>query len=272
MQVDKWIASATRTLADAGIKTARLDTLVLTETVISKDRSWLLAHPTDEIEESDIYQLNKLIIRRASHYPLAYITNHAYFYNNMFYVDEHVLIPRPESEAIIDALKTLSPNNKLVIIDVGTGSGALAITAKLLFPASHVIALDINPECLKIAKKNSISLHADVEFLQSDLLESLPTILEANSVVIANLPYVPTDFPINQSADFEPRVAIFSGKDGLDLYVRLFKEVSSLALKPGYIITESLSTQHRPLQSIARGAGYELQDTNDYVQLFSHRH
>ncbi len=269
MQLDKWILSATNTLEEAGIKTSRLDVLVLAESLLGKDRSWLLAHPTDRIAISDVDRLNKFIVRRTTHYPLAYITNKAYFYNHVFYVDDHVLVPRPESEAIIDTLKALPANDKQTIIDVGTGSGALAITAKLLFPKSAVIGTDIDPHCLNIAAKNALSLKGNITFVQSDLLKSLSAGQLANSVLLANLPYVPTDFPINDSAGFEPRTAIFGGEDGLDLYLRLYEEISGLDLKPKHIITESLPTQHRALGSIAKKAGYTLRSTNEYTQLFN---
>jgi len=114
------------------------------------------------------------------------------------------------------------------------------------------MALDIDPSCLKIAKTNSASFDAHITFLQSDLLKSLPVNSAANSVMLVNLPYVPTDFPINDSADFEPRTAIFGGIDGLELYTGLFGQINCLSLKPNYMITESFPSQHSALQAIAR--------------------
>ena len=270
MEIDSWLATATKTLAESGIKTARLDSLVLLETVLGKDRSWLLAHPADKISQTRLNTLSRFIAKRSTHYPLAYITNRAYFYNNQFFVNNSVLIPRPESETIIDVLKIIPPRDITTIIDVGTGSGALAITAKLLYPKVSVVAVDIDAKCLQVAKKNSLSLNADIKLFKSDLLGSLSTDLFKDSTLLINLPYVPDSLPINESAKLEPRLAIFGGASGLDLYSRLFDQITTLRSKPSYIITESLPAQHSNLQSIADSANYKCLATDDFVQLFSH--
>lgn len=272
MEIDSWIKSATKILAKAGIDTPRLDSLVLAENVLGKDRSWLLAHQSEEITKNDLLLLNKYISKRSSHYPLAYITHIAHFYNNQFFVNEHVLVPRPESETIIDTLKTLRINETSTIVDIGTGSGALAIVAKLLYPNYRVIALDIDQECLEVAKKNALSLKTNITFLQSDLLESLPANLMNGSVFLANLPYVPNDFSINGSAKSEPELAIFGGTSGLELYSQLFAQINMMSSKPNYIITESFPDQHKTLQYIASQMDYKCLATNDFIQLFSHLH
>jgi|SRR5665213_1702308 len=269
MEIDSWIATATKTLADSGIETARLDSLILLETVTGKDRSWLLAHSTDKITQTRLNTLNRFIAKRSTHYPLAYITNRAYFYNNQFFVNNSVLVPRPESETIIDVLKTLSPRDRTTIIDVGAGSGALAITAKLLYPKASIVAVDIDEACLKVVKKNSLSLKADIKIFKSDLLESLPANLLKDSILLANLPYVPDSFAVNKSASLEPKLAIFGGASGLGLYSRLFDKIIELASKPSHIITESLPAQHSNLQSIAALAGYKNLTTDDFIQVFS---
>jgi len=271
MGIDSWTKSATKTLAEAGIDTPRLDSLVLAENVIGKDRSWLLAHQTEKITKNNLLLLNKFIAKRSAHYPLAYITHIAHFYNNQFFVNEHVLVPRPESETIIDTLKTLPRKDTSTIIDIGTGSGALAIVAKLLYPNSRVIALDIDQKCLEVAKKNALSLKTNITFLQSDLLQFLPANLISNSVFLANLPYVPNDFKINGSAKSEPKLAIFGGTNGLELYAQLFTQIKALNSKPNYIITESFPDQHKMLEHIARQTEYKCLATNDFIQLFSHQ-
>jgi release factor glutamine methyltransferase len=269
MKIDSWIVSATKVLAGSGIKTARLDSLILLEFVLGKDRSWLLAHGADNITPAKLSTLNRFITQRRTHYPLAYITHRVYFYNNQFFVNNHVLVPRPESETIIDLLKTLPPKDRTVLIDIGTGSGVLAITAKLLFPKTVVFATDIDTKCLQVAKKNGLSLKANVKFFKSDLLKSLPAKLLENSVLLANLPYVPDGFTINESASLEPRAAIFGGEEGLDLYTQLFDQIMALKGTPSHVITESLPEQHDGLQSIANFAGYKLLATDDFIQVFS---
>jgi release factor glutamine methyltransferase len=270
MEIDNWIAYATKTLSDSDIETARLDSLILLEMVLGKDRSWLLAHSENNINQADLDSLNKFITKRSTHYPLAYITGRSHFYNNQFFVNEHVLVPRPESETIIDVLKTITPGDKAAIIDVGTGSGALAITAKLLFPKIDVIAVDIDKNALDVASKNAVYLKTNITFFESDLLESLPVSLIKDSILLANLPYVPGGFAINKSAKLEPKAAIFGGINGLDLYSKLFDQIKAPKSQPTYVITESLPQQHSNLESIASGAGYRCLETNDFIQLFSH--
>ncbi len=272
MTSEIWLRSATNTLTRAGIKTARLDSLVTLEYILGRDRSWILAHPEVEISKADSDALNKVVIQRSSHYPLAYITHKAYFYNTQFFVNDHVLIPRPESEAIIEVLQTLPKADMNTIIDVGTGSGNLAITAKHIFPTSNVIALDIDTECLKVARHNAQSLKADIVFIHSDLLGSLPVAQLDDSILLANLPYVPDNLTINDSAKSEPEVAIFGGNTGLEIYALLFRQIGDSTSRPEYIITESLPIQHAELSSIAEQTGYRCIAINDFVQLFSHHH
>ena len=209
MRVDDWLKSNVILLQKAGIETARLDCLVLLEDASHKDRAWLLAHGEYELEANVLATLHNKIIRRSAHVPLAYIRRHVEFYGREFAVNEHVLVPRPDSEAMIDLLKdTAAVRNEdlkhIIIIDVGTGSGALAITAKLEVPRAEVIGVDIDAACLNIADKNAKKLGANVVFMQSNLLDSMNA---AADIILANLPYVPDEYPINKAAGHEPGLA-----------------------------------------------------------------
>jgi release factor glutamine methyltransferase len=153
-----------------------------------------------------------------------------------------------------------------VIADIGTGSGALAITAKLEIPASRVIAVDIDPNCLKVAEKNASTHKTEINFKQGDLLEPLAD--RRLDIVLCNLPYVPDDWQINEAAMQEPRIAIFGGPDGLDLYRKLFEQIDNLSHKPRCILCESLPPQHKKLTTIAKKYSYRLTTTSDFIQLF----
>ncbi|MGH7195711.1 MAG: N5-glutamine methyltransferase family protein [Candidatus Saccharimonadales bacterium] len=287
MKIHDWLKQSMAILNNAGIPTARLDCLVLLESELGKDKSWLLAHPEFEINTKQIDKLNYNIAKRSKHEPLAYIRRKTEFYGREFYIDHRVLEPRPESETMIDLLKTiysqnpyLSKNNprakkslnllsKLAIIDIGTGSGALAITAKLEIPTAAVIASDIDGNCLKIASKNAKALAAEIQFYQGDLLEALPALLLATCyLLVCNLPYVPEDFQINPAAMREPRQAIFGGQDGLDLYRKLFGQIEKLNHLPQFILAEAMPPQHEKLAAIAQAAGYSLQKTDDFILVF----
>lgn len=271
MTSSSWLQSATKQLATEGISTARLDCLVLMEDMTGKERGWLLAHPEFELSETQVKKLNAQIKLRATHEPLAYLRHKTEFYGREFYIDHRVLEPRPESETMIELLKNSKLPSKPIIIDIGTGSGMLAITAKLEFPTAEVIATDIDENCLAVAKKNAKKFQTDIEFLQGDLLEPLPTskLQSPNSIMLCNLPYVPDHFQINPAAMAEPRIAIFGGSDGLDLYRKLFQQLQKLRSKPNFIFTESMPPQHEELTSIAATADFSLEKTDDFIQVFT---
>jgi release factor glutamine methyltransferase len=268
LNVETWLKKSSKTLQDAGVSTARLDTLILLEDTVGKDRSWLLAHPEHELSEAQLVVLSKLTARRATHEPLAYLRSKSAFYGREFYIDHRVLEPRPESEAIIELLKHLTLPRNPTIIDIGTGSGMLAITTKLELPTATVIATDIDQACLDVAEQNAHIHQAKINFQKSDLLQAFLTDVQGIAVIIANLPYVPDSFQINPAAMAEPRIAIFGGPDGLDLYRKLFSEVQQLALQPSFILTEAMPPQHDVLASIASSAHFSLEKTDDFIQLF----
>jgi release factor glutamine methyltransferase len=266
MTVDDWLGQAVKKLEQAGIGTARLDALVLLEDVTGRDRAWLLAHPEHELSSTESAKLKKLLSRRASHEPLAYVRTKTEFYGREFIITSAVLEPRPESETMIDLLKMLPGlPKKPRIADVGAGSGALGITAKLELPGARVELLEIDTEALKIAQKNVDKYTINVNVNSSNLLTESR---QDNNVLLCNLPYVPDEFKINPAAMREPKVAIFGGPDGLDIYRRLFSQVKNSQNKPLFILCESLPPQHETLAGIAASAGYKLTATDDFIQVF----
>ena len=264
MNIRDWLTEATQNLQEAEITTAKLDVLVLLEDVLNKNRAQLLAHPKLRITPEQERILNQLFTRRAKHEPLAYIRGKSEFYGREFIVNNHVLQPRPESETMIDMLKKL-PISSPRIADIGTGSGALAVTAKLEIPSSDVCATDIDSNCITLARKNARKHDAEVKFIQTNLLDDL----KHQDILLCNLPYVPDKLPINKSAEFEPRLALFGGADGLDLYRKLFEQIENMDMEPVFVLTESLPLQHEELAKIAQKHGYKLQMEQDFIQLFS---
>ncbi len=265
MKLDKWLASATKKLLTSGVGTARLDCLILLEDEIGKDRSWVLAHPEYELFMPATKKLDKKVALRTQHQPLAYIRGFSEFYGRKFKVNKRVLEPRPESEAMIDLLKQLSLPRKTVIADIGTGSGALGITAALEQHNHNVDLYDIDAGCVAVAKHNCALHELHLQVHKRDLLNRP---VRRYDVLLANLPYVPTNFYINQAAAMEPRIAIHGGSDGLDVYRRLFEQIKGLGWRPAFIFCESLPPQHEKLEPIAQNAGFKLLKTQDFIQLF----
>lgn len=269
MTIQEFLKIATATLERAGVPTARLDVLVLLEDTFGHNRAWILAHQEAEIPELTEVDLNTKITQRASHIPLAYIRGKAEFYGREFVVNKNVLVPRPETEGMIDLLKRVAiVRDDEAIVDVGTGSGAIAITTKLEFPHATVIATDIDPSALKIARQNAKKHNSDIAFLQGDLLEPLSSAAYRPTCILANLPYVPERYVINQAAGHEPKHAIFGGKDGLNLYRRLWEQVAGLTHQPKTVLTESLPLQHEEMTNLAQTASYRVTASEDFIQLF----
>jgi release factor glutamine methyltransferase len=265
VKTSDWIRQTEQELRE--IPTARLDALVLLEGATHKDRAWLLAHPEFELNKDTLQTLNGQIARRAKHEPLAYIRGRSEFYGREFIITPDTLEPRPETETMIELLKKLDAKQP-VIADIGTGSGAIAITAALELPGSIVYATEINEAALEVAQRNAQKLQSDVRFFKGNLYEPLAKLRPAPTVLLANLPYVPDSHTINQAAMHEPRVAIFGGEDGLDLYGELFDHISKNATKLQFLLTESLPFQHETLRHIARQAGFVQSAEEDFIQVF----
>jgi release factor glutamine methyltransferase len=266
MNSGRWPKAAEQELVQAGISTARLDALVLLEDVTGIDRAKLLAEPDQPISPAQEAKLKKLLALRLRHVPLAYVRGWTEFYGRKFVITPAVLEPRPESETMIDLLKSLADlPAEPCIADVGTGSGALGITAKLELPKARVELLEIDEKAVEVAKINVDLLTTGLATIQSDLLSETDTDFD---VLLCNLPYVPDGYHINTSALHEPKIAIFGGLDGLDLYRKLFKQVQERATRPLYILSEALPPQHPALATIALTQGYQLQQTDDFIQVF----
>ncbi len=263
MTVNDWLQQTTQQLDQAGIGTARLDALVLLGDLLNKNSAQLLAEPSTQLTPEQLKELAGRVIRRAQHEPLAYIRQKCEFYGREFVISAAVLVPRPESETMIELLLKLPVQHQKAVVDVGTGSGALAITAACELHEIQVIATDIDPNCLKVARQNCQKHQATVDLKQTNLLEGVK--LPKEATILANLPYVPADHTINRAALHEPPRAIFGGADGLDLYRELFEQLKGHS---GYVLTETLPFQHTDLTEIARQHGYKLQTSNDFIQVF----
>lgn len=267
MTIADFIKTTSRQLNDADIESARLDCLILLEDNLQVNRAYVLAHSEDEISASDFSQLQIQIQRRLKHEPLAYIRGHSAFFGRQFQVTDKVLIPRPETETMIELLGQLPLSDQNIrLADIGTGSGCLGITAALEIPKLNVDLYDISSEALDVARQNAAQLGASVGFFQSDLLQHLR---HSYDILLANLPYVPEHLGVNRAATFEPRLALFSGSDGLDLYKTFWQQVAQLQALPRFILCESLPGQHHSIATLARHSGYALESSQGFIQVFS---
>ncbi len=272
MIIKDWLKLATARLEKVGIGSARLDCLILLEDILGKDRAWVLANPDFLISKTKIKRLSGKIKKRSTHLPLAFVRGHTEFYGRKFLVNRHTLEPRPESETMITLLKNLLCNDSFVfkdgpcIADVGTGSGALGITAALELHTTNVDLYDIDASALSVARHNQSLHELHLHTRKTNLLNGH---LRPYNVILANLPYVPNHYQINQAAAMEPKIAIFGGPDGLDLYRRMFAQLERFSWKPKFILIESLPPQQKELAKIANTHGFKLYKSENFIQVFT---
>lgn len=247
-------------LKNAAQKIDRLDVeLILTHFLQASDRSFLVSHSDDEL--TDTTAIDTYVARRTEGEPLAYILGYREFYGRRFFVTPDVLIPRPETETIIDIVKELKPTK---ILDVGTGSGCIAITCALETDA-QVDAIDISDDALRIAQKNAAHHSAKVNFHKSDLLSDFTP--EPDTLIIANLPYVDADWDWldHQSLDHEPSLALYAEQGGLELIYKLIDQYPSNAAG---LILEADPCQHEAIIGYAKNRRLELKTKNGFIVYF----
>lgn len=263
MKVSEWIMSTSAEFADAMIPSAGLDAEIILAHTLNKPRTWLHAHSDETIDPRRVDIANARAELRLERVPIAYIIGHKEFYGRRFFVNPDVLIPRPESEAIIDILKSHVTDDTKYLVDVGTGSGCLGITAKLEFPDLSVTIIDNSSKALVVAEKNSKSLNADVRLIKSDLLHDYP--LKAD-VIIANLPYVDPEWA-DQSPELssEPSEALFAEDSGLAIIKTLLEQASSHLTPEGIIILEADPRQHQAISDFASKIGYRPKDQSGFI-------
>lgn len=265
MTISVFLEQSQHKLAEVGIGSARLDSLILLEDLLERDRAWLLAHPEFKLSSQQQRKLHRQLDRRAEHVPLAYIRGFAEFYSRRFKVSPRVLQPRPESETMIDQLKKLDLPARPAIADVGTGSGCLGITAALEIAGARVDLYDIDSSALAVAKHNSAMYELKLDTRKRNLLNRP---LRRYDAILANLPYLPDNWNIDRSILAEPRIAFLGGKDGLDLYRNLFAQLQKLAWPKLYILCEAMPPQQAALIQAGTSHGFTKIAKQDFIVVF----
>ena len=207
---------------------ARLDAELLLMNAIQRPRAFLLANPDYILSQDEYEKFQRFLARREVHEPIQYILGTVEFYGMPLLVNANVLIPRPETEHLVETVLEKTPADTPVrIVDVGTGSGAIAIALAVHRPLASITALDISPAALELATRNAEQhgLSDRIRFLTSDLLSEVST--EQFDVVVSNPPYVANgEEPVlsRQVRDYEPAVALFAGETGHEIYERLIPQ------------------------------------------------
>lgn len=274
--VNAWLKNAISELNNSNIKSASLDAELILASTLRKDRTYLHAHDNEAIPPRFLQIADARVALRKDHVPLAYILGSKDFYGRQFKVTPAVLVPRPESEQFIETLKDLMPKNEslfdsqITLVDVGTGSGVLGITAKLEFPEINVTLLDIDRHALSIAKENATRLEADVRQDTSNLLGSY---YGKADFILANLPYVDKDWnsPYLLELGHEPEIALYANDDGLQFIKRIIIEAKHKLNKGGFLLIESDIRQQADIRQFARDNGYEVERTDGLITTLGFR-
>lgn len=252
MTTDAAIKRGAKQLEDAGIPSARLDILLLLELATKRAKSWLLAHPEHTLSDSEADQYKRLLTDRAKRRPMAYIRGYVEFYGLTLTITEDVLIPRPETEILVELVAALTPKHTAVL-DVGTGSGAIAVSIASQRNDLAVTATDISEAALDVARRNAVRHHVDITCVQSDILTAATG---PYHVIAANLPYLTPEKLTQPEALFEPPAAFLGGgRDGLGLYRQFFAQVTDYLAKDGFVFIEAEPWQHSKLNQMAQHAG-----------------
>jgi release factor glutamine methyltransferase len=266
------IDQAYRRLTNEGVESPRLDAELLLAHVLNTNRAAVLAHPERHLTQKELTRFRTLLARRAAREPLAYVLGWREFYGLDFAVDARVLIPRPETELLVE--RTVALARRLPaprIADVGAGSGAIAVTLAVQLPAALIFALDESAGALAVTEANARrhGVAGRVRCLRGDLLDLLP---EPVDLITANLPYVTSEEWAGlppEIREYEPRTALDGGRDGLDLVRRLLATAHPHLKPGGAILLEIGAAQGMAATAAARThyptAGVRLEQ--DYAGL-----
>ena len=259
MVISEALHQASKTLAAHPIEDASLEAELLLMHILGLDRAKLYARLGEEVSADGAEALAQLVQRRLGHEPTAYIIGHREFFGHDFHIAPGVLIPRPETELLVeealDFVQQRFPHGDPIIADIGTGCGAIAISLALLLPRATVYATDISPRALEIARVNcgKYRVQDRVLILEGDLVSSLP---EPADIIVANLPYIKDEDWSGLSAEirlYEPKVALAGGRDGLDVVRRLLINANQKLRSGGLILLEIGVGQGPAAASVAKG-------------------
>lgn len=271
-RIEVALRDGTRTLAAAGVAEPRTTATVLLSFILSRDRAYLIAHPEAEIAGDELARYQQAIRRRAAGEPLQYITGVQEFYGLEFEVSPAALIPRPETEFVVEAvLKHSGPHD--TIIDVGTGSGCIAVTLATRLPDARIVALDISADALAVARRNARrhGVAARIEFVESDLFSALDAagMRWRADCIVSNPPYVSRRDEARlqrEVRDFEPEVALYGGEQGTEFLTRLLQESPRWMKEGGVLITEIGYDQEASVSQLASELGWAIRERTKDLQ------
>jgi len=258
------LALSTRYLAERGVATARLDAERLMAEVLKTERLELYLEPERRLAEAELAALRELVRRRGAREPAQYILGKTGFYDLELAIDRRALVPRRETELLVDRALELAHGKGVSALDLGTGCGCIALALAAGLPeGSRVVATDISPECVELARENAAraGLAEKIEFAVGDLFETTPPLRGPFDLIVANLPYIPSGeiaALMPEVRDHEPRTALDGGPDGLEIIARAARSAPQHLAAGGWLLLEVGEGQAEAAGAFLREAGLEV--------------
>lgn len=274
MTIREIINEATRSLEAVGIPSARLDAEILLSFCLKRDRLDFFKNPEMQITKNKQADFKKLVARRLKWEPVAYITGRKEFWSFTLEVNKDVLIPRPDTEVIVEEALSICKTqafDKPRILDIGTGGGAIALALAKELPQAKIVATDISPAALTLARKNArrLGLAKQIEFPRGDLFEPVDGIFD---IIVSNPPYIANqeyqELPAGVK-DYEPRQALWAGQTGVEFYEKLIYQSKNHLKENGWLLLEIGAKQGESVRSMMESAGvYDRIDVRaDYASM-----
>jgi release factor glutamine methyltransferase len=265
------LKEASRMLEAAGVPESRREASSLLSFVLGKDRTFLISHAEDPVDDDSLDRLREFVERRAAGEPLQYITGVQDFYGREFRVTSDVLIPRPETELLVEAALEVNTNDAAFICDVGTGSGCIAITLLCELSGGRAVAVDKSAAALEIAKLNAVrqSVAERAVFVVSDCFDAIDPSEYQFDLVVSNPPYVSESALAGlqrEVRDHEPRVALSPGIDGLSVIRRLLTEAPGYLKANGHLLMEIGFDQGEAVRSLVNESVWSLIEVRPDLQ------
>ncbi|MEO5596694.1 MAG: peptide chain release factor N(5)-glutamine methyltransferase [Lysobacteraceae bacterium] len=258
--IRRLLASSAQQLGGAA---SRVDAELLLAHALDRSRAWLYAHADEHVDDPSLARFEELLAARLEGTPIAYLLGQREFWSLPLQVNRQTLIPRPETELLVElSLGKIAPDRCVTVLDLGTGSGAIALAIACERPLAQVLAVDVSPGALAVAQVNGDALHelgaslASVEWMQSDWFSALSG--RRFDVIASNPPYLAEDDPHLQTGDlrFEPRSALASGADGLDAIRQIISSAPEYLTTGGWLLLEHGWTQGAVVRNLLVAAGF----------------
>ena len=269
MKISEALKKSTEMLSEHNIENPHLDAQVIIAHILETEPFRLLVDAEKEIPPNKIKKLQNLIQRRSRYEPVAYITGSKEFYAIDFSVDKSTLIPRPETELLVDMAIYYAPMNA-TMLDIGTGSGAIAIAVKLSRSDLKITAIDISAEALLVAKKNAEKILSDndnIKFLKSDLFKNLKD--SKFDLIVSNPPYININKKNELALDlmYEPKQALFTEGNGIAIIKKIISESKEYLTNDGILLLEIGEDQKYEVSELGLEYGFDITVLNDYSGL-----